>query len=132
MRAQTTIRTAAALALAVLLAPAAAPAQTAPPAAPSQEYVVEYNMRHLSVRECRKIARQMIRYDRDIRLASEWSGTNWSQERRIALLDNKLEMLEKRWDKGCDLRDEIMLAKLYEFMKKAGRLALRYFTMGMF
>lgn len=124
-------RPAAALLLLALLAPAAAPAQTARPA-PSQDYTVEFNMAHLSVRECRKIARQMVRYDRDMRRASEWSGTEWSQEQRIAFLDQKLEMLEARWDKGCDLRDEIMLAKLYDFMKKAGRLALRYFTMGMF
>jgi len=120
------------LSAALLLALGASGAARAQSANPSQDYTIEYNMRHLSVRECRKIARQMIRYDRDIRLASQWDGSSWSQERRIALLDNKLDMLEARWDKGCDLRDEVMLAKLYEFMKKAGRIALRYFTMGMF
>lgn len=132
MRAQKTIRIAAALALLVGFAPMATQAQTASTPAPSQDYVVEYNMRHLSVRECRKIARQMIRYDRDIQLASRWSGSNYSQELRIETLDRKLDMLAERWDKGCDLRDEIMLAKLYDYMKKAGKLALRYFTMGMF
>jgi len=131
MRALKTIRSVAALVLVALLAPAAARAQSATPA-PSQDYVVEYNMRHLSVRECRKIARQMIRYDRDIQLASRWSGSSYSQELRIETLDRKLDMLAERWDKGCDLRDEIMLAKLYDYMKKAGKLALRYFTMGMF
>jgi hypothetical protein len=132
MRALKTIRSVAALVLVALLAPAAARAQTATPVAPSQDYVVEYNMRHLSARECRKIARQMIRYDRDIQLASRWSGSSYSQELRIETLDRKLDMLAERWDKGCDLRDEIMLAKLYDYMKKAGKLALRYFTMGMF
>jgi len=131
MRGLKTIRTAAALLVLASLAPAATRAQTRP-VAPSQDYVVEYDMRHLSARECRKIARQMIRYDRDIQLASRWSGSSYSQELRIATLDKKLDMLAERWDKGCDLRDEIMLAKLYDYMKKAGKLALRYFTMGMF
>jgi len=131
MRALKTIWSVDALVLVALTAPAAARAQSATPA-PSQDYVVEYNMRHLSVRECRKIARQMIRYDRDIQLASRWSGSSYSQELRIETLDRKLDMLAERWDKGCDLRDEIMLAKLYDYMKKAGKLALRYFTMGMF
>lgn len=116
----------------LLLALCASSAARAQTPSPSQDYTVEYNMRHLSVRECRKIAHQMIRYDQDIQTASQWDGTEWSQEGRIELLSNRLEMLEARWDKGCDLRDEVMLARLYDAMKKAGRLALRYFTMGRF
>ncbi|HVP27546.1 MAG TPA: hypothetical protein VMW35_00120 [Myxococcota bacterium] len=111
MRAQQVLR--AAIVAALLAAPRPALAQQ--------------NPAHLSINECRKIAKQMIRYGQDIDYAEKWD-----QELRVEVLDRKLTMLEQRWDVGCDHSDDVMLAKFYDVMKKAGRIALRYFTWGMF
>lgn len=79
----------------------------------------------LGARECKRIAKQMVHYRQVQDMAEERGNELWASA-TVAQLDR----LAQRWDVGCDHSDEKWAIWFNDALKTAGRMALRYFTMG--
>ena len=79
-------------------------------------------------RECNRLTQQIARYQRDAGWAEERENPLWEQ----ASL-NQVERLARRRVKRCPqyAEQESVLVKIGELIVIAGRLAARYFLMGL-
>ena len=79
-------------------------------------------------RECNRLTQQIARYQRDAGWAEERENPLWEQ----ASL-NQIERLARRRVKRCPqyAEQESVLVKIAELIVIAGRLAARYFLMGL-
>ena len=77
--------------------------------------------------ECRKLARKIVHYTDVAAQASDRGDELWEQS-TVAPVDR----LEARWNELCANEDDSFTRWFNAALKTAGRLALKYFTMGYF
>jgi hypothetical protein len=77
--------------------------------------------------ECKKIARQIVQYTDVAARADDRGDALWEQS-TVAHVDR----LEARWNALCASEDQTWAILFNKALNTAGRLALKYFSMGWF
>lgn len=105
--------------------PAAASEAPDPGAVAPEPY--DPTLARLKPGECRKLARKIVHYTDVAARASDRGDELWEQS-TVAHVDR----LEARWNALCANEDDRFTRWFNAALKTAGRLALKYFTMGYF
>ncbi len=85
------------------------------------------NLARLNKGECRRVARQILQYTDVAARANDRGDELWEQSTAA-----HLDRLEARWNTLCANEDDTYLRLFNAALTTAGRLALKYFTMGYF
>ncbi len=85
------------------------------------------NLARLNKGQCRKLARQIVHFTNVAAMADERGDELWEQSSV-----DRVDHLEARWNALCANEDDSFNRMFTRALRTAGRLALKYFTMGYF